>query len=460
MDPVKRADFPSDFRWGVSTSAFQIEGAWNEDGRGPSIWDDFSRVPGAIRNGDTADRACDHYHRLDEDLGALSTLGVNAYRFSISWPRVIPTGRGAVNAKGLDFYDRVVDGLLERGIEPWATLYHWDLPSPLEAAGGWPERSTVDAFVDYTDVVSRRLGDRVTRWITHNEPWCAAFKGYMEGVFAPGRRDWAAATAACHHILLSHGRALPVLRANAPGARCGLSLVLNAAVAASGSEADRAALRRHDGLNIRWYMDPLHGRGYPKDIVEELGAAVPPIREGDLDLIAEATDFLGLNYYFNEVVADDSDRLTSLGWRILEPASVERTGFGWEVKPEGLTELLVRLDREWGVASIAITENGATYPDAPGPDGRVDDAARASYISRHIAAVLAARRRGVGVDAHFVWSLLDNFEWAEGYDKRFGLFHVDFPTGTRRIKRSGEWFAAFLAGRADSDEPATPGRIA
>jgi beta-glucosidase len=446
MTEIARSDFPEDFRWGVSTSAFQIEGAWDEDGRGPSIWDDFTRVPGAIRNGDTADRACDHYHRLDEDLGLLSRLGVDAYRFSIAWPRVVPEGRGAVNPAGLDFYERLVDGLLARGVEPWATLYHWDLPSALEAAGGWPDRSTVDAFVAYADVVSRRLGDRVKRWITHNEPWCAAFKGYMEGVFAPGRRDWAAATAAAHHILLSHGRALPVLRANAAGARCGLSLVLNAARAASASEADRAALVRHDGLNVRWYMDPLHGRGYPADVLAALGPAAPPVRDGDLEAIAAPTDFLGVNYYFNEVVADDPGSTAPLAWKIVEEDGVERTGFGWEVHPAGLTDLLVRLHRDWGAGPIAITENGATYPDIVGADGRIDDPARLSYIRRHVAALREARARGVPVEAHFVWSLLDNFEWAEGYDKRFGLFHVDFPTGERRIKASGEWFAGFLAG--------------
>jgi beta-glucosidase len=458
MTTFRRSDFPADFRWGVSTSAFQIEGATDIDGRGPSIWDDFTRVPGAIRNGDTADRACDHYHRLDEDLGLLSRLGVGAYRFSVAWPRVVPEGRGAVNAAGLDFYERLVDGLLARGIEPWATLYHWDLPSALERAGGWPERATVDAFVDYADVVSRRLGDRVKRWITHNEPWCAAFKGYMEGVFAPGRRDWAAAAAAGHHILLSHGAALPVLRANAAGARCGLSLVLNAARAASDSDADRAALVRQDGLNVRWYMDPLYGRGYPADITAALGAAAPPVRDGDLEVIAAPTDFLGVNYYFNEVVADDPRSSAPVRWKIVEEAGVERTGFGWEVHPAGLTELLVRLHRDWGAGPIAITENGATYPDVVGPDGRIDDLARLSYIRRHIDAVRAARARGVAVEAHFVWSLLDNFEWAEGYDKRFGLFHVDFATGERRIKRSGEWFSEFLTGAAGPGPIGGPAR--
>jgi beta-glucosidase len=445
MPRSTRAQFPDAFRWGVSTSALQIEGATDVDGRRPSVWDTFAAEPGRIRNGDTPAVACDHFHHLDEDLDLVKALGVDAYRFSVSWPRIMPTGTGAVNEAGLAFYDRLVDGLLERGVEPWLTLYHWDLPQPLEDAGGWPRRDTALVFADFADVVSRRLGDRVKRWITHNEPWCSTIKGYYEGEFAPGKRDLAAAMQATHHVMLSHGLALPVLRSNVADAQCGIALSLHPIHTASDSEADRLAAIRHDGLRNRWFLDPLHGRGYPEDVLRELGAAAPDIVEGDLAIIAGKTDFLGINYYFREIIADDP-KAGPMRSRVVETAASDVTGFGWEVYPEGLTELLLRVTRDYHPAPIAITENGATYPDEMAADGRIHDERRATYIHRHIDALRAAMDGGVDLAGYFVWSLLDNFEWAEGYSKRFGLVHVDFQTQTRTMKDSGRWFADFLKG--------------
>lgn len=444
MTSIVRSAFPTDFRWGVSTSAYQIEGAAAVDGRAPSVWDTFAHTPGKIARDENADVACDHYHRWPGDLDLAKSLGVDAYRFSVSWPRILPQGRGAVNAAGLDFYDRLVDGVLERGMEPWLTLFHWDLPQTLEDAGGWPVRDTAFAFADYAAVVAGRLGDRVKHWITHNEPWCSTIKGYYEGDFAPGRRDLGAAMMACHHVLLSHGLAIDVVRAAVADARCGITLSLHPIHPATTDEHNVLAARRHDGLRNRWFLDPLHGRGYPEDVVAELGTAAPVVEPGDLAIIARPVDFLGVNYYFREVVVDDATALMRA--RVIEHEAKERTGFGWEVYPEGLVELLSRVQRDYAPAPIAITENGATYPDTVAPDGSIDDAERARYIARHIQAVLQARALGVNVFGYFVWSLLDNFEWASGYDKRFGVVHVDFATQKRTMKRSGVWLSEFLKG--------------
>jgi beta-glucosidase len=443
MSNSTRDQFPPSFRWGVATSALQIEGATDADGRKPSIWDTFAAEAGRIRGGDSPAVACDHYHRWSEDLDLIARIGCTAYRFSVSWPRIIPDGRGAVNDAGLGFYDRLVDGLLERGIEPWLTLFHWDLPQSLESAGGWPNRDTAFAFADFADVVSRRLGDRVKRWITHNEPWCSTIKGYFEGDFAPGRQDLGAAIQACHHLLLSHGLALPVLRRNVADASCGITLSLHPVHPASGGADDLAAARRHDGLRNRWFLDPLYGRDYPADVLAELGPNAPAVAAGDMAAIAGKTDFLGVNYYFREIVAAAADA-TPVRSRVVEANAAEVTGSGWEVYPEGMTELLARVARDYAPGPIAVTENGASYPDEADTDGFCRDDRRALYISRHIAAMRAAMTQGVDLIGYFVWSLLDNFEWAEGYSKRFGLVHVDFATQKRTVKQSGRWFADFL----------------
>lgn len=444
MTTVRRSDFPPAFRWGCSTSSYQIEGAVDADGRGESIWDRFCATPGRIRDGSSGAVACDHYHRWREDLDIARGLGVNAYRFSIAWPRIFPAGRGAQpNAKGLDFYSRLVDGMLERGLEPWATLYHWDLPQALQDAGGWAVRSTVEAFVDYADAVTRRLGDRVKHWITHNEPWCTAFLGHHEGVHAPGIRNFGTAMQVCHHLLLSHGLVLPVVRANAVGARAGITLSLHPIEPATNAPADVAAAHRHDGLRNRWFLDPLHGRGYPADVLALLGADAPSVLQGDLDVIARRADFLGVNYYFPEVVAAAAGQ-GAMSARVVEREGVERTAFGWEVSPQGMVSLLKRVHREWGAAPIVLTENGSTYDDVVEADGSVRDEQRRSYLERHIAAAREARARGVPLEGYFAWSLLDNFEWAEGHLRRFGLTYVDYTTQKRSLKASGRWYACFL----------------
>lgn len=441
-----RGDFPADFRWGCSTSAYQIEGAVADDGRGLSIWDTFCRRPAAIRDGSSGAVACDHYHRWPEDVALAGELGLNAYRFSIAWPRIFPEGRGRrPNSKGLDFYSKLVDGLLERGIEPWPTLYHWDLPQALQDQGGWKNRDSVTAFVEFAEAVSQRLGDRVRHWITHNEPWCTAFLGHYEGVHAPGERNLAAALQVCHHVLLSHGLAIPAIRTHAAGARVGIALSLHPLRPASDRRADMEAMVRHDGLRNRWFLDPLHGRGYPADVWQRLGRDVPEVREGDLAAIATRTDFLGVNYYFPETVADAPGE-GALATRVVNPEHVERTDFGWEVSPGGMVELLGRIVRDYHPDEIYITENGSTYEDVVAAEGGIDDGKRRSYLVRHLAALRQAISAGMPVKGYFAWSLLDNFEWAEGYLRRFGLIHVDYPTQQRRLKLSGQWYRDFLRG--------------
>lgn len=443
---LRRRDFPADFRWGCSTSAYQIEGAATLDGRAESIWDRFCTVRGNIRDGSSGAVACDHYHRWPEDLDLAAQLGLGAYRFSMAWPRILADGAGkAPNAKGLDFYSRLIDGMLARGLEPWATLYHWDLPQRLQERGGWAHRDTVAEFAEFTDVVTRRFGDRVRRWITHNEPWCSAFIGCYDGTHAPGLRDWRAALQTCHHVLLSHGRALQVVRANVPGAQVGIALSLHPSSSASGSAADVAATRRYDGLRNRWFLDPLYGRGYPADIWALCGEDAPRMAANDLATIAAPTDFLGVNYYFPETIAHASND-GPMSARVVPTPGAERTDLGWEVSPAGLLVLLERLQREYGIAQIYITENGASYDDHPAADGSIDDAKRCRYLQHHLLAVREAIARGLPVKGYFAWTLMDNFEWAEGYTRRFGLVHVDFATQQRRLKHSGAWYRSFLRG--------------
>ena len=444
---VRRNQFPAAFRWGCSTSSYQIEGAAHADGRGASIWDHFCKQAGRIRDGSSGEVACDHYHRWPADLDLARELCTNAYRFSIAWPRIFAQGRGAKpNQAGLDFYARLVDGMLERGLEPWCTLYHWDLPQTLQdAVGGWAHRDTVAAFADYTDVVTRHLGDRVRQWITHNEPWCTSFHGHWEGVHAPGVRNLRTALQVCHHVMLSHGLAVDIVRRNVAGAQVGAALSLHPIRAASTAPSDIDAARRHDGLRNRWFLDPLHGRGYPQDVWDMLGADVPTMSESDLAHIATPTDFLGINYYFPEVVSHDASASPTRS-RVIQRAGVERTAFGWEVAPEGLAELLQRVHRDYAPASIFITENGSTYDDRIDADGQIRDDQRQAFLTRHLVTLRDVVQSGIPVHGYFAWSLLDNFEWAEGYTRRFGLTHVDFNTQERRLKLSGQWYKAFLQG--------------
>jgi beta-glucosidase len=444
LTDIKRREFSQEFLWGCSTSSYQIEGAANEDGRVESIWDRFCTQPGKIRDGSNGDVACDHYHRWPEDLDSARAMGLNAYRFSIAWPRIFVDNNSAKqNQKGLDFYSRLVDGMLERGLDPWATLYHWDLPQLLQERGGWNHRDTSLRFAEFTNVVSRHLGDRVKNWITHNEPWCTAMHGNLEGVHAPGNTDLKIALQVCHHVLLSHGMAVPIIKANAAESRVGIALSLHPLQAASNKDADIAATLRHDGLRNRWFLDPLYGRGYPQDIWQLCGANVPVVKEGDLKIIATPTDFLGVNYYFPEVI-EDAPEIVPLQTRVIELPDRERTAFGWEVSPDGLTTLLQRIENEYCPGDIYITENGSTYDDVVNKDGEIEDIQRRDYLIRHLAAVKNSISEGVNVKGYFAWSLLDNFEWAEGYQRRFGLIYVDFETQQRTLKLSGKWYGAFL----------------
>jgi beta-glucosidase len=433
--------FPADFVWGAATSAYQIEGAVDEGGRGESIWDRFSATPGKIANGDTGRVACDSYHRHAEDVRLMRELGLTGHRFSIAWPRVLPDGRGAVNEAGLDFYERFVDELLSSGIEPFVTLYHWDLPQALEDLGGWPERSTVDAFVEYVDVVASRLGDRVRHWITQCEPWVVSRLGYGSGEHAPGRASEAEALAAAHHVLLSHGRAAEALRAASSQARVGLAIDLVSFHPATGSAADAEAVARSDALRNRFILDPVLRAHYPSEVLEDSPDALPPIEEGDLRSIATPLDFLGVNYYTRLVVRADPAGGPPQTTRV---AGAQRTQMGWEVYPDGLYELLVRLRDEYGVPELYVTENGAAFADRL-VDGVVDDPRRVSYLQGHLSAVEHAIADGVPVRGYFVWSLLDNFEWTFGYSRRFGIVYVDFETLERIPKASYGWYRDFIA---------------
>lgn len=440
---LKRSDFAKDFLWGCSTSSYQIEGAVSLDERVESIWDRFTAQPGKIRDGSSGAIACDHYSRWPEDLDIACSLGLNAYRFSIAWPRIF-SGLGAKpNQKGLDFYSRLVDGMLERGLDPWVTLYHWDLPQFMQERGGWNQRDTSMFFAEFAEVMSRHLGDRVKNWITHNEPWCTAIHGNLDGVHAPGIKDFKTALQVCHHVLLSHGMAIPIIRKNVPNAQVGIALSLHPLTPASEQNEDIFATRRHDGMRNRWFLDPLYGLGYPDDIWQLCGTDVPTVMEGDLAIIANPTDFLGVNYYFPEVVEYAPD-VSPLQARVIELPGLERTAFGWEVSPQGLTTLLRRIKQDYNPGPMYITENGSTYDDVVNEDGSIEDIERLDYLKRHLIAVQNALIEGIDVKGYFAWSLLDNFEWAEGYLRRFGLTYVDFKTQRRTLKRSGKWYGEFL----------------
>ncbi|MFG2125894.1 GH1 family beta-glucosidase [Streptomyces sp. NPDC048710] len=436
---IDLAALPHDFLWGTATAAYQIEGAVAEDGRSPSIWDTFSHTPGKIANDDNGDVACDHYHRWREDLGLMRQLGTNAYRLSVAWPRVIPGGDGPVNPKGLAFYDELVDALLEAGITPSVTLYHWDLPQVLQDRGGWPERVTALAFAEYASTVAERLGDRVKLWATLNEPSCSAWIGHLEGKMAPGWTDLTAAVRASYHLLLGHGLATQAIRAAAPNARVGIVNNLSTVHAATDRPEDLAAARRHDGHVNRWWLDPVHGRGFPADMLETYGVELPE-QPGDLETIAAPLDWLGLNYYFPAYVADDPDGPAPRVRAVRRP-DVPRTGMDWEIDASGIETLLLRLTEEYGAREIYVTENGSAFPDVVRPDGTVDDPERQDYLERHLAACASAARKGAPLAGYFAWSLLDNFEWAYGYAKRFGLVHVDYRTQVRTIKGSGHRYA-------------------
>ena len=426
--------FPANFLFGAATAAYQIEGAYDADGKGPSIWDTFTRVPGAISTGETGDVACDHYHRWREDVALIHSLGLNAYRFSVSWPRVIPDGTGAVNERGLEFYERLVEALLERGIRPFVTLYHWDLPERLQRRGGWANPDAPKWFGEYARVVATRLGDRVEDWMTLNEPEVVAFAGHASGVHAPGVKDWRTALRVSHHLLLAHREGARSLRA-AHATNVGIALNMGPAQAASASAADRAAAKRIDGHLNRWFLDPLFGRGYPDDMLEWYGRELFPYRldeyDGDLD-------FVGVNYYTRRVVrAADGGPLKA---ETIQPESSAYTDMPWEIYPDAFREQLLRVWRDYSPRAMYVTENGAAFDDAPGPDGRVVDERRIAFLQAHLSAAADALEAGAPLRGYFVWTLYDNFEWAHGTSKRFGLAYLDYPTQRRIVKSSGDWY--------------------
>lgn len=439
---------PADFRWGVATSAYQIEGAAAEDGRTPSIWDTFCRVPGAVEGGEHGDVACDHYHRMPQDVELIAGLGVDTYRFSLAWPRIQPGGRGPANAKGLDFYKRLIDELRGRNITPWITLYHWDLPQELEDAGGWPARDTAYRFADYAALAYDALGDSVEHWTTLNEPWCSAVLGYDAGVHAPGRKDFGDSIRAVHHLLLGHGLASRRIR-DAAGdnpLELGITLNLGTATPETDSEADREACRRADGQGRRLYLDPLvHGR-YPEDVVADLAlrGAELPVQDGDLEIIANPLDVLGVNFYRGALfsgVTETGSPVDDNGLPVTRGVDrdLPRTAMDWEITPTELTDLLLGLQEDYAIPTV-ITENGAAFDDTVAADGSVPDADRTAYLADHLAAVAEARAQGADVRGYFAWSLMDNFEWAYGYDKRFGIVRVDYDTQTRTLKDSAKWY--------------------
>lgn len=465
--------FPAGFQWGAATSAYQIEGAHDEDGRSPSIWDTFARQPGRVLEGHTGDVACDSYHRIEEDVALLKQMGAKVYRFSVAWPRVVPSGRGAVNAKGLDYYSRLVDALLAADIQPMVTLYHWDLPQCLQDEGGWEVRETAHAFVAYAEAVFKALGDRVRQWITLNEPWCSANLSNQIGEHAPGQRNHQATLAVAHHLLLAHGLTVRRFRELKLPGEIGMAPNVDWREPYSQSQADIDACRRGLEWFNNWYLDPIYFGHYPEEMLQryaELGAR-PPMQDGDMEIIASPTDFLGINYYTGSyTLAPDvppqlqrsgdakAELAALLGASTVDVPGFELTDIGWAIYPEGFYRVLLWLRDRYGNPPVYITENGACYNNGPDGDGRVRDDKRIAYCQRHLIAMHRAIRSGCNVRGYTLWSLLDNFEWAWGYTMRFGLVHVDFATLERRPKDSFHWFASVI--RRNAVEPGEAGRLA
>jgi beta-glucosidase len=441
--------FPPDFRWGFATAAYQIEGAAAEGGRGPSIWDTFAHTPGLTLHGDTGDIACDHYHRWEADLDLLADLGVTDYRLSLSWSRLQPRGEGALNPEAVAFYRALLTGLRDRGIRPLVTLYHWDLPQPLEDAGGWPVRDTADRFADYADLTVRTLGDLADDWVTLNEPWCSSFLGYGYGAHAPGRREWDAAVAAAHHLNLAHGLAVSRIRAARPDARVGITNIVTDLVPATDSAADLAAVERLDAASNRVFLDPVYLGAYSPAVHAALPALAAVVRPGDLAVIGAPVDFAGINHYQRVIVRHaDGEEPLQLVETAAEPAT---TSFGWSVTPDAFRTVLERVAREFTPLPIYVTESGASFDDYVDPDGVVADHERVAYLRGYLDAAAAAIRSGVDLQGYYAWSFLDNFEWAQGYGKRFGLVYVDYRTQERIPKLSAHWYRqAILEHRAQA----------
>ncbi len=441
---MKKVQFPAGFSWGTATASYQVEGAWNEDGRGESVWDRFSHTEGKILNGDTGDVACDEYHRYKEDVAIMKELGMRGYRFSIAWPRVFPDGKGAVNQKGLDYYSRLVDELLANGITPFPTLYHWDLPQALQDAGGWANRDIIDQFATYAETCVNALGDRVKNWMVFNEPWCFTFLGTLFGIHAPGLRDADHCMKATHVVNLAHAAALKAMRATGKPDAVGTAFSMTSCYPASDSAEDKAAAERQHAFVNTWFLDPLVKGSYPLAYVDqEKTLRRMDIRPGDMEQMRSKLDFIGINLYQRAIVAAaEQDR--NQGTRQV-PGPGPRTAFGWEVWPAALYQMIKRIDADYGRPPIYVTENGCSYATAPGPDGRVHDQERIDFYDGYIGQVARAIDEGCDVRGYYAWTLLDNFEWATGFSQRFGLTYTDFETQKRTIKDSGYWFRDLIA---------------
>ncbi|MBC7327645.1 beta-glucosidase [bacterium] len=444
---AKKLVFPSDFYFGTATASYQIEGGWNEDGKGLSIWDTFSHTCGKIRDGSTGDVACDHYHLWEQDVALMKDIGCNAYRFSISWPRVLPQGKGRFNPLGMEFYDRLVDALLKAGITPFITLYHWDLPQALQDEGGWAVRDTAYYFAEYASIVVHKLGDRVKHWITHNEPWVVAWIGYGWGEHAPGLKNERVAVQVAHHLLLSHGLAVEVIRDICPDGEVGITLNLSPVHPASDTENDKIAAVRHDGFLNRWFLDPIFRGHYPPDIMELSPIFLPEVQPGDMAIISRRVDFLGVNYYTRSIMKFNASA-KPLQVEGVAPEGAEFTEMGWEIYPPGLYEILMRVQKDYNPPKLYITENGAAFADEISPDGGVHDPKRVDYLKKHFAQAHRAIEDGARLAGYFIWSLMDNFEWAHGFTKRFGIVYTDYATQRRILKDSALWFKKVIAEKA------------
>jgi beta-glucosidase len=451
---MERADFAPDFQWGAATAAYQVEGATSEDGRGPSIWDTFSHRSGAIIDGSNADVATDQYHRIEQDVALMADLGLNAYRFSIAWPRIQPLGSGKANRSGIDFYRRLAQSLIEHGIAPWATLYHWDLPQALEDRGGWLERDTALRFADYAALVADELGDVITHWITLNEPWCSAFLGYASGDHAPGLQVGSRSAHAAHHLLLGHGNAVAAIRTARPDSQVGIALNLYSVRPATDAAADVDAARRIDGLSNRLFLEPVLTGSYPADVLADLGEG-PWFDENasaaDLEVISAPIDFLGVNYYSRHTVVAGESKGGASAYPGSEAVRFVDTGaaktqMGWEIHPDGLVDVLEKANAYAPELPLYVTENGSAYDDVVAEDGGIHDHERLEYLRAHIEACGIAIERGVPLRGYFIWSLIDNFEWAWGYTRRFGIVFVDYATQARIPKASARWLTRFLKG--------------
>jgi beta-glucosidase len=451
---MSKMGFPNGFLWGTASASYQIEGAWKEDGKGESIWDRFSHTPGRIRLGWNGDVACDFYHRYRDDIAIQSELGLSASRISLSWTRILPDGKGKVNQKGIDFYNRVIDELLEHNIQPWVTLYHWDLPQKLEDIGGWPNRDLAEYFRDYAAIAADALGDRVKNWMVFNEPWIFTIFGYHQGIHAPGRNDPKAALAAAHVVNIAQGLGVRALRESRHKSdKVGVAYNMSSVHPFSDSKADLAAARRWDRFNNYWFLEPAMKGRYPEldyhgSIIDELEP-----RPEDFKAMHAPLDFIGINLYFRTIVEDDPHR-QNLGVRQMSPETEHLTEFGWEVYPRSLGEMVAQVSREYPGVPIYITENGCSYGDPPAEDGRIHDQRRIAYMRGYLAELWRAIQKGADVRGYFTWTLTDNFEWAEGFAQRFGIVWCDFITQQRIIKDSGRWFAGVAGANALDFDPA------